>query len=104
MTSDLFSIPGLGHPVPEMSPSPSILTNQAFRESPTWMQATTTICRHGESPDNLPPIRQAWRLLKLRRRFDAVVTMGPRPSLAYGLLCAFLGLDSRQILTEVFLD
>ncbi len=87
-----------------MSPSPSILTNQAFRESPTWMQATTSICRDGESPDVLPPLQQAFRLLKLRKKFDVVVTMGPRPSLAYGLLCAVLGLSSKQILTEVFLD
>lgn len=30
--------------------------------------------------------------------------MGPRPSLAYGLLCAVLRVPSKQILTEVFLD
>ena len=30
--------------------------------------------------------------------------MGPRPSLAYGLLCGLLGISSKQIMTEVFLD
>ena len=83
---------------------PSILTNMAFRESRTWSEATTSICRAGETPDDLGALRQAFRLLRLRPRFDAVVTMGPRASLAYGLLCALLRVPSRQILTEVFLD
>ena len=87
-----------------MNRSPSILTNMAFRQSRSWSAATATICREDESPDELPPLRQAFRLLMRRRRADAVVTMGPRPSLAYGLLCACLHLPSRQIMTEVFLD
>jgi len=76
----------------------------AFRESRTWRETVATICADGETPDELCPWRQALRLLKRRRRFEAVVTMGPRPSLAYGLLCAVLGLRSKQVLTEVFLD
>lgn len=76
----------------------------AFRQSQTWREATESICRADESPDDLGPLRQAFRLLKLRNRFDAVITMGPRPSLAYGLLCAILFLPSKQIMTEVFLD
>lgn len=87
-----------------MHPRPSILTNMAFRQSRQWLAATTTICRADESPDDLAPWRQAVRLLKRRARFDAVVTMGPRPALAYGLLCGILRRPSRQILTEVFLD
>ena len=87
-----------------MDRAPAILTNMAFRQSRTWTAATTSICRGDETPDELCPLRQAWRLLKLRRKFDAVVTMGPRPSLAYGLLCALLRVPSKQILTEVFLD
>ncbi len=87
-----------------MNRSPAILTNMAFRQSRTWTAATTSICRGDETPDDLCPVRQAFRLLKLRKKFDVVVTMGPRPSLAYGLLCAVLRLPSKQILTEVFLD
>lgn len=87
-----------------MTCAPSIVTNMAFRQSPVWCKATATICRDGESPDTLGPLTQALRLLRRRARFDVVVTMGPRPSLAYGLLCAMLGLPSRQIMTEVFLD
>ena len=87
-----------------MDDVPSILTNMAFRQSPAWTAATTSICRGDETPDDLPPLRQAFRLLRLRRKFDAVVTMGPRPSLAYGLLCALLRGPPKQILTEVFLD
>lgn len=76
----------------------------AFRQSRVWSEAVATICRGNETPDDLCPMRQAFRLLKLRSRFDAVVTMGPRPSLAYGLLCAALRLPSKQIMAEVFLD
>lgn len=87
-----------------MDRTPTILTNMAFRQSRSWTAAATSICRGDETPDDLPPLRQALRLLRLRRQFDAVVTMGPRPSLAYGLLCAILRVPSKQILTEVFLD
>lgn len=83
---------------------PSILTNMAFYQSRIWSERVTSICQKGESPDDLGTFRQAFRLLRLRTRFDVVVTMGPRPSLAYGLLCALLHLPSNQILTEVFLD
>lgn len=83
---------------------PAILTNLAFRQSRTWTDATTSICRGDETPDELCPLRQALRLFRLRRKFDAVVTLGPRPSLAYGLLCAALRVPSQQILSEVFLD
>lgn len=76
----------------------------AFRESRVWREAVTSICRESESPDILNPVRQAFRLFRRRARFDAVVTMGARPALAYGLLCALLGCSSRQILTEIFLD
>lgn len=82
----------------------SILTNMAFQQSHLWREATTTICRAHESPDDLYPLRQALRLLRRRADFDIVVTMGARVSLAYGLLCALLRKPSKQIMTEVFLD
>lgn len=87
-----------------MNLKPTILTNMAFHQSRTWREAVTTICRGDETPDDLGPVRQAFRLLRRRRDHDVVVTMGPRPSIAYGLLCGLLGLPSRQILTEIFLD
>ena len=87
-----------------MARHPSILTNMAFRQSRVWSEAVTSICREAESPDNLCPLRQAVRLFRRRSHYDVVVTMGPRPSLAYGLLCALFRVPSRQILTEVFLD
>ena len=87
-----------------MNRAPSILTNLAFHQSRIWREAVTTICRKDESPDDLCPLRQALRLLKLRSRHDVVVTLGSRPALAYGLLCGLLHLPSKQIMTEVFLD
>jgi len=82
----------------------SILTNLAFYQSQVWKNTVSTICREDESPDDLSPFRQACRLLKLRSQFDVVVTMGPRPSLIYGMICGLLHLPSKQIMTEVFLD
>ena len=64
-----------------MNRAPTILTNLAFTQSPTWRAAVTTICRKDESPDELGSLRQLFRLLRLRSRFDVVVTMAPRPSL-----------------------
>ncbi len=87
-----------------MNEPPSILTNMAFHQSRLWRDSVESICRQGESPDDLGTLRQAYRLLRRRPAFDAVVTMGPRVSLAYGLLCALLRRPSRQIMTEVFLD
>ena len=87
-----------------MDRPPTILTNMAFHESRTWRDAATTICRNGETPDDLGILPQAFRLLRLRSRFDAVVTMGPRASLAYGMACGLLRVPSKQVLTEVFLD
>lgn len=81
-----------------------ILTNLAFGQSRVWREATESICRGGESPDELGAWRQAWRLLRRRKGADAVVTMGARASLAYGALCAALGVESRQVMMEYFLD
>ncbi len=87
-----------------MNNSPNILTNMAFRQSQTWQNRVASICQGNESPDDLDVFHQVVRLLNSRFRFDVVLTMGPRPSLAYGLLCGLLGISSKQIMTEVFLD
>lgn len=88
----------------EASSPIKILTNQAFWQSPVWCAATTSICRETETPDSLPAWTQACRLFKRQNEFDAVVTMGPRVSLLYGLLCFVRRRPSKQIMTEVFLD
>ena len=87
-----------------MNRPPSILTNMAFRQSQCWQNAVVSICHEDEDPDHLSVCRQVFRLLQKRARVDSVVTMGPRPSLAYGLLCGILRIPSKQIMTEVFLD
>ena len=86
-----------------MQTQPTILTNMAFHNA-TWQEATHSICRDNETPDQLPAGLQVWRLLRLRKKFDVVVTMGARISLLYGVFCACCGLTSKQIMTEVFLD
>ena len=87
-----------------MNQPPAILTNMAFRQSQSWQNAVVSICCEKETPDCLPVWVQTLRLLQKCFRFDLVVTMGPRPALAYGLLCGLLGIPSKQIMTEVFLD
>lgn len=82
----------------------TILTNQAFWQSRVWTEATESICVEGESPDELGAWEQARRLWKARRGAKAVVTMGPRASLAYGVMCGAAGAESRQVLCEVFLS
>lgn len=81
-----------------------ILTNLAFVQSRVWSEAVESICREGESPDEMGAVRQAWRLWRRRKGADAVVTMGARASLAYGLLCVATGVASRQVMMEYFLD
>ena len=81
-----------------------ILGNIAFRESRTWGERARCICGPGESPDAMAAWRQAVRLLRGRAAADVVVTMGARVSLCYGLACAALGVDSKQVFFEVFLD
>ena len=81
-----------------------MLTNQAFWQSRVWRESTESICREGESPDELGAWEQARRLWKARKGARAVVTMGPRASLAYGVMCGAAGVESRQVLCEVFLS
>ncbi len=90
-----------------MNGKPAILTNMAFWQSGAWTAATTSIYPmegRASDPEVLSPWREAWLLFRQRARFDAVVTMGTRATLAYGLLCAVAGADSKQIFTEVFID
>ena len=98
------SVPRFGSLGSRLNPYPSILTNMAFRDSPVWCQSSASVCRTGESPDLLGVLTQTFRLLRQRPNFDVVLTMGPRPSLAYGLACGLLGVPSKQVLTEIFLD
>ena len=81
-----------------------VVSNLAFGESGVWSGAVESVCGAGESPDELGAWRQAWRLWRRRKGADAVVTMGARASLAYGVLCAALGAESRQVMMEYFLD
>lgn len=88
-----------------MTDRPTILTNMAYWQSSVWTAATTSIYPIADrDPDFLPWWREAWELYKRRRNYDVVLTMGVRESLAYGLLCAFTCVPSKQIFTEVFID
>ena len=88
---------------PQPSP-PRILTNMTFWQSRTWTDNTTSIYRPGSSEGGLSPGREAAALWSRARDFDAVVTLGDRTSLLYGLLCWFTGRPSHQIMSEIFID
>lgn len=87
-----------------MTPKLQIITNMAFWQSPTWVQATTSIYAPNQTGEEFSPWQTARKLYARRKDFDIVHTMGARESLAYGVLCALLGTDSKQIMTEVFID
>jgi len=79
-----------------------------FFQSAVWTANTDSIYpRPGRGGG---PVRtytapvEALKLLARRGRYDVVLTMGARCSLAYGLLCALLGVVSRQVMCEVFID
>ena len=91
----------------ESADSPRILTNMAFWQSPEWLRRTTSIYRldgRAEDPKFHSPWTEAFTLLRRRRGFDVVLTMGARASFAYGLLCLLTGRRSNQVLTEYFID
>ncbi|MBU1693437.1 MAG: glycosyltransferase family 4 protein [Verrucomicrobia bacterium] len=84
-----------------------ILTNMAFWQCPYWVERTDCIYDlKGATADPvfLPAWKEAWRLFRRNREYDVILTMEPRTSLAYGLLCAMTGRLSKQIMTEVFID
>lgn len=87
--------------------SPRILTNMVFWQSATWRQHTQSLYpveEQNPAPREWGWWREAWALFRKRQGYEVVLTMGARTSLAYGLLCAWSGQPSRQIMTEVFLD
>lgn len=87
-----------------MEPKIQIITNMAFWQSPAWTEAVTSIYHPGQTGEEFSPWQTARILFARRRHFDVVHTMGARESLAYGLLCAVCRQDSKQVMTEVFID
>ncbi|MBN1270304.1 MAG: glycosyltransferase family 4 protein [Kiritimatiellae bacterium] len=86
---------------------PRILTNMIFVQSRTWSEQVCSIYEPETGPTRMKPysaLKEAAMLWAKRPRFDVVVTMGARESLTYGLLCALTCRDSKQIMTEVFVD
>lgn len=78
----------------------------AFWQSRTWTAATDSLYDTSieADPKFLPWWHEALALWRRARDYDAVVTMGVRESMAYGLLCALTGRRSKQIMCEVFID
>ena len=89
-----------------MATAPRILTNMAFWQSEAWRTSTDSLYDLGarRDPVFLPWWREAFALFRRRAAYDAVVTMGVRESMLYGLLCALTGRPSRQVMCEVFID
>ena len=84
-----------------------ILTNMAFWQCPYWVERVDCLYDlKGAMADPVfhPYWKEAWQLFRRNRDYVVVLTMEPRTSLAYGVLCAVTGQPSKQILTEVFID
>lgn len=86
---------------------PTILTNMAFWQSRRWNERADSIYDmegRNSDPEFLSAWAEALRLFRRRAGYEVIVTMGARTSLFYGLLCLLAGRDSRQVMTEVFID
>ncbi len=86
---------------------PHILTNMAFWQSRVWTENTRSIypmANRRDDPAFDSPLKEACKLFVRRGDSDVVVTMGARHSLLYGMMCLLTLRESRQIMTEVFLD
>lgn len=86
---------------------PRILTNMAFWQSRVWTENTRSIYPMADrdaDPSFDSPWMEACRLFIRRGSFDVVVTMSARPSLLYGVMCLLTFRNSKQIMTEAFLD
>ncbi len=90
-----------------MPPSPRILTNMTFWQSPRWLQAVDCIddiFPQGPDPRPHSSFRQAVMLWRRAGDYDVILTEGARESLLYGILCLLTRRPSRQVMTEVFID
>lgn len=83
-----------------------ILTNMAFWQSELWRQTTDSLYDLSplRDPPHMPWWREAIALWRMNPRYDIVVTMGIRESMAYGALCWVTGRSPKQIMCEVFID
>lgn len=101
-TRPKFSADILGMEIPSLMPDPRVLSNSSMWQSERWNQTVTKI----PAADSwLGSLRLAFQLVRRRRRFDAVYTVGVRPAQIYGLLCAVCGTGGRpHIASEILLD
>ncbi len=82
-----------------------LVTNMRFHESAIWCAAATSIYPdHGRQQPERGAAWEAWRLWRAAGSGDAVLTLGDRTTLLYGLLCRLTGRASHQIACELFFD
>lgn len=81
-----------------------ILTDSTMWQSSTWSREVDGVYRHGAGRLRNLRLLLALRLLLKRGRYPLVVTTGNQVALYYGLLCRLLFLDSRQVVTQLYLD
>jgi glycosyltransferase involved in cell wall biosynthesis len=81
---------------------PRILSNSSMWQSERWNAAVTKL---KAIDDFAGSMRLAVELVRRRRNFDAVYTLGAREAQAYGLLCALFENGGRpHIASEILLD
>jgi len=84
---------------------PWILSDSTMWQSPTWVTAVDTVYRFTpRTRMTNHRVMLALRLLLRRHRYGVVMTTGNQVALYYGLLCRLLFLDSRQVVTQLYLD
>ncbi|MES2222505.1 MAG: glycosyltransferase family 4 protein [Acidobacteriota bacterium] len=81
---------------------PRLISNSIMWQSERWNQAVTKIPASGGMFDSL---LLAFRLLRRRRDFDVVLTVGFREAEIYGLVCSIFGSGKRpHVASEILLD
>ncbi|HTU50713.1 MAG TPA: glycosyltransferase family 4 protein [Acidobacteriaceae bacterium] len=83
-------------------PDPRVISNSSMWQSERWNLAVKKVSA-GDSFAGA--IRLAWQLVRERRHYDAVYTVGVRQAQMYGLLCAIVGTGNKpHIAAEILLD
>jgi len=85
--------------------SPAIVSDSTMWQSSTWTSAVDTVYRfEPRTAITNHRVMLALRLLLQRSKHDVVMTTGNQVALYYGLLCRLFFLDSRQVVTQLYLD
>ena len=90
------------NPSDSHTPDPRVLSNSSMWQSERWNHAVTKIPRKDGIVGTL---QLGWRLIRERRNYDVIYTVGIREAQVYGLLCSVFGTGGKpHVASEILLD